>query len=101
MARQKGDGRGRLGGRQKNTPNKIARPSKEQMASFITDYYDDFKRAFEKIDDPAKKCDIYLKVNAFVTPKLAAVDVKADVHKKTYEEDIARLYEEVDKANKK
>lgn len=101
MARQKGDGKGRMGGRKPGTPNKVPPPSKERLRDFVMDNYDAFCDAFKRIDDPYKKCDIYIKVNSFVTPKLAAVDVKADVQKKTYEDDIARLYEELDKANRK
>lgn len=39
MGRKKNDGRGRLGGRQKGTPNKAARGLKEAMARIVEGYF--------------------------------------------------------------
>ncbi len=53
--------------------------------------FEQFKASFREIDDPYKKCDIYIKVMSFVTPKLAAVDLKADVHRKTFEDELEEM----------
>lgn len=74
--RQAGDGRGRMGGRQKGTPNKVTRPMRELLASFCEDSFKDFVKAFREVKNPADKCRIYLDAQAYVTPKLSSVDLK-------------------------
>ena len=94
MARPKGDGKGRMGGRKPGTPNKVGAELRPLMKDFTVEGFEDFKTSFEKIDDPYKKCDIFLKVLAFVTPKLAAVDMKADVVKKTFIQELEEMSKE-------
>lgn len=74
--RQPGDGRGRMGGRQKGTPNKVTRPMRELLASFCEESFPDFVKAFREVKNPADKCRIYLDAQAYVTPKLSSVDLK-------------------------
>ena len=92
--RVKGDGRGRMGGRKAGTPNKINAELRQLMKDFTVEGFEEFKASFKKIDDPYKKCDIYLKVTSFVTPKLAAVDLKADVSRKSFADELDEMSKE-------
>lgn len=92
--RQKGDGKGRLGGRKAGTPNKVTKPMRELLANFCEQNFEEFVAAFHVIADPKDKCKVYLDAQAFVTPKLSSVDLKADTGRKSYEEELEELEKE-------
>lgn len=52
--RKKGDGLGRLGGRQKGTENKTTRSMKALVAEFADEKFDDYKRAWDELEDKDK-----------------------------------------------
>jgi hypothetical protein len=78
MGRKKNDGRGRLGGRVKGTPNKVTATLKEFIKNLI-----DNNRA-QIIDDlralqPYQRLLFIERLIGYVLPKQAAVDVKSQV----------------------
>lgn len=78
MGRQKGDGKGRLGGRAKGTPNKINAELGERVGTFIEENFEEFSKMLARIVDPEKYCYYYLKMLEFRLPKKAAVSVSAE-----------------------
>ena len=90
MARPKGDGRGRLGGRKKGTPHKM-------LASFCADTYDDFVEAYARILNPKERCEIWLKAQQFVTPRLNAVDVDLKNTDNSFQSELERMADEENK----
>lgn len=72
--RKKGDGKGRLGGRAKGTPNKVTKVTKEMVQGFLDDNFEEAIEAWHGIDKPGVKFAAYLKMMEFVLPKMASVD---------------------------
>lgn len=91
MPRQKGDGRGRLGGRAKGTPNKVTIKRRALIASFVEENWDDFLLNYTKIDDPEKKCSIFMSMMPYYAPKLAAVEYKDKSQAQTLQEELDEI----------
>ena len=89
--RYKGDGKGRLGGRQKGTPNKVTGAMREMLAKFCAETYDDFVTSYKLIDSPRDKCKIYLEAQAYVTPKLSSVSIKESAAGKSFADELDEL----------
>ena len=83
MARQKGDGRGRLGGRSKGTPNKITASLREWIASII-----DKNRSQIEIDlkvlEPRDRLQVLERLMQYVIPKQKEVESKVTVNEKDH-----------------
>lgn len=94
MGRAKGDGRGRLGGRAKGTPNKTTKNMRALLTRFCEEKYDDFIEHYEKIINPKERCDVYLKAQSFVTPKLNAVDLDIKDTDNSFKSELQRMAEE-------
>lgn len=94
MARPKGDGRGRLGGRAKGTPNKTTKSMRALMTKFCEEKYEDFVLAYERILNPKERCEVYLKAQSFVTPKLNAVDLDVKDTDHSFKSELERMAEE-------
>ena len=94
MARQKGDGRGRLGGRAKGTPNKTTSSMRALLTKFCEEKYEDFVDTYERVLNPKERCEIYLKAQSFVTPKLNAVDLDVKNVDKSFKSELERMAEE-------
>lgn len=78
MARKKGDGKGRMGGRAKGTPNKTTKEVKEWVNDILEG---DRSRFIEQLhnlegDDYIKH---YISLLPYVVPKMQSVDVKATI----------------------
>lgn len=86
--RVKGDGRGRLGGRAKGTPNKVTVERRALIASFVEENWEDFKKSYSEIKDPQRKCDIFMSMMAYYAPKLAAVEYKDKTPPKTFKDEL-------------
>lgn len=69
---------------------------RELLSDFCDEKFEDFKKAFDNIKSPKDKCKIYLEAQAFVTPKLSSVDLKADIGRKSFEDELDALSEVVD-----
>ena len=89
--RYKGDGKGRQGGRQKGTPNKMTKERRELISKFLDESFEDFKLAFSKITDPYKKCCIYTDLIPFTTPKLQSIELKEEGVRKSFEDELDEL----------
>lgn len=89
--RTKGDGKGRQGGRKKGTPNRLDKERRELLAEFLDDKFDEFKAAWDAIDDPYKKCSIYTDLIPFATPKLQSIELNNQSTQKTFEEELDEL----------
>lgn len=94
MGRPKGDGRGRLGGRAKGTPNKTTKNMRMLLTKFCEEQYDDFVSFYERILNPKERCEIYLKAQSFVTPKLNAVDLDVKNVDNSFKSELERMSEE-------
>ena len=94
MARQKGDGRGRLGGRAKGTPNKTTQSMRALLARFCEEHYEDFVNTYERVLNPKERCELYLKAQSFVTPKLNAVDLDMKNTDNSFKTELERMAEE-------
>lgn len=94
MPRQKGDGKGRLGGRQKGTPNKITGDLREAIRDFTTGNFHDFVKSWKEIKIPKYKCDVYVAMCKFVLPTLTAVDMNANVEQRTFKDELDELSKE-------
>lgn len=94
MARPKGDGRGRLGGRAKGTPNKTTKTMRMLLTRFCEDHYEDFVESYESLEDPKERCEVYLKAQSFVTPKLNAVDLDVKDTDNSFKSELERMSEE-------
>ena len=91
MARPKNDGRGRIGGRSKGTPNKVTVERRARVASFIEDNWDDFLENYKAIKEPQKKCDIFMSMMGYYAPKLAAVEYKDKTPGKTFRDELDEI----------
>lgn len=90
MARQKGDGKGRLGGRAKGTPNKVTIERRARIASFIEGHWDDFTRNYETLDGK-EKCKVIMEMLPFYIPRLTSVEYKDTTPRKTFADELAEL----------
>ena len=91
MARQKGDGKGRLGGRKKGTPNVITKEKRELISAFIDDHWDEFIKSYTDVTDPEKKCRIFLDLLPYATPKLASMEFKDKTPPKTFNDELDEI----------
>lgn len=89
--REKGDGKGRQGGRKKGTPNLITSEMRELMARFVRDTYDLIVDDFAKINDPAKRVQLWAQLSKFVVPQLSSVEVKGDAVTKSFKDELDEL----------
>jgi hypothetical protein len=71
MARPKNDGRGRLGGRAKGTPNKINSDVKNWIVSVLANGKGKFEDCFEYLP-PSDYVKAYISLMNFVVPKQQA-----------------------------
>ena len=101
--RAKGDGRGRLGGRVKGTPNKVTSEVKNALAPIVTAYISGNGIGAQKakladdlaaIKDPADRARIMKDLIPYVIPKLSSVEIKDAVPVKTFREELDEMREE-------
>lgn len=77
MARQKNDGRGRLGGRQKGTPNKSTSSLREIISEHWQHYQDSgqFKKDLDALD-PQTRAVVMERYAQYIAPKMKSVDME-------------------------
>lgn len=94
MARQKGDGRGRIaGGRKKGTPNKVTRERRELIAEFLDKEWKNFQKMYKDADDETK-LKIYMEMIPYTTPKMASVEYKEKAKPKSFMDELDEISEE-------
>lgn len=86
MARQKNDGRGRLGGRTKGTPNKASNDIRSWVEAILSKNKAQIEQDFA-IVDPDSRLRFVEKLIAYVVPKKMAV---------TIEEQMAEEYKQLE-----
>ena len=84
--RLKNDGRGRLGGRSKGTPNKVTNDMREWVEAILSKNRQQIERDFSLVD-PDSRLRFVEKLIAYVVPKKMAV---------TIEEQMAEEYRQLD-----
>ncbi len=77
MARKKDDGRGRLGGRTKGTPNKISGTVKEWLQAVIDNNREQFEDDLKSLE-PNERIKVISNLFQYVVPK-ASTDSEDDV----------------------
>lgn len=70
MARRKNDGKGRLGGRAKGTPNKVTTDLKAWVASILDDGRDKFIESLDKLE-PSEYIRVFTGLLNYALPKQA------------------------------
>lgn len=101
MSREKGDGRGRLGGRQKGTPNRTTSTAREWITKLIDGNRAQIKRDLKELA-PKDRLQILEKFMQYVLPKQQAVSANVDINKLTdgqVETVIAQLTQDIDNEN--
>lgn len=78
MARQKNDGKGRIGGRAKGTPNKVNATLKEFIQNVIDNNRSQIITDMKELD-PYQRLLFIERLIGYVLPKQAAVDVKSQL----------------------
>ena len=78
MARPKGDGRGRIGGRAKGTPNKVSKERRELISEFLDKEWPNFLKMYNE-SDRETKMKIYMEMIPYTTPKMASIEYKEKV----------------------
>lgn len=76
MARQKNDGRGRLGGRQKGTPNKSTSTLREIISAHWKEYEESGQMASDLAAlDPEARLTLMERFASYIAPRMKSVDV--------------------------
>lgn len=77
MARQKNDGRGRLGGRRKGTPNKTTSSFREMISELWWNYQESgqFKEDIASLD-PQTRAVLMERYAQYMAPKMKSVDME-------------------------
>ena len=102
MARPKNDGKGRLGGRSKGTPNKVTSEAKSALAAVVEAYVsgEGLGQTKAKLSEdlevmqPAERAKVMKDLIPYVIPKLSAVELKDKVPVKTYKDELEEMREE-------
>ena len=80
MGRQKGDGRGRIGGRTKGKPNKLTSELREVLGEVLSKEITPRKlNALLRSLEPAQRLNALAKLLEFTIPKLQSIDVTQQV----------------------
>lgn len=82
MSRVKDDGRGRLGGRKKGTPNQTTTTAREWISQLIDGNRAQIKKDL-KVLEPKDRLHILEKLMQYVVPKQQAVSASVDVNSLT------------------
>ncbi len=96
MARQKNDGKGRLGGRAKGTPNKATTDLKTWVASILDDGRDKFVESLDKLE-PSEFIRVFTGLLNYALPKQAPTtpDDMLEKEKKMMQELLLSMPEEM------
>lgn len=80
MARQKNDGKGRIGGRAKGTPNKMSSTVKDWISQLIDDNRVQIEKDIKKLS-PKDRLQMFEKLMQYVVPKQQSVRADIDLSK--------------------
>lgn len=82
MARQKNDGRGRMGGRQKGSGNKVTTSVKVWIAELINNNRAQVEKDIEQLE-PKERLQFIEKLLHYVVPKQQAVSAEVSIEQLT------------------
>lgn len=85
MARQKGDGKGRLGGRKKGTGNKVNATMREWLTELINDNREQIRADLKELQ-PAQRLAMLEKFMQYTTPKQSAISSNVNFEQMTDEQ---------------
>jgi parvulin-like peptidyl-prolyl isomerase len=85
MSRNKNDGKGRLGGRAKGTPNRVTATVKEWLSELIDNNRKRIENDIELLE-PKDRLQIMERLMQYVIPKQQAVKADIDLNKLSDEE---------------
>jgi len=77
MGRKKNDGRGRLGGRQPGSQNKVTKDLKEWITKTITSQQATIEKDFEALESK-DRIMLFEKLLAYVVPRRQSIDVSQE-----------------------
>ncbi len=80
MARPKNDGKGRIGGRGKGTPNKVTTDLKEWVTMILEGGKDKFEQAMDSLE-PQEYVRVFTGLLNFVLPKQAPINPESLIEK--------------------
>ena len=75
MAREKNDGRGRLGGRKPGTQNKSTVLNGEMVQALLDKNAERAQTMLDAIEDPEAWWRVYIKLMEFRLPKMSSIDI--------------------------
>ena len=78
IGRKKNDGKGRLGGRAKGTPNKVTTDLKTWVASILNGGREQFEQDLRNLE-PLERVKVFTGLLNYVLPKQQAMSVEAQV----------------------
>jgi hypothetical protein len=92
MARQKNDGKGRLGGRVKGTPNRTTQTTKEWIQQILDENQEQIREDLKKLQ-PKDRVNALLGLLPYVVPKQMATQATVAIERLTEDElgDLAGL----------
>lgn len=93
MARQKNDGKGRLGGRQKGTPNKVTASVKDWLSGLIDKNRKQIEKDIKQLE-PKERLSVLEKLMQYVIPKQQAVSADVNIDRLS-DEQLESLIEEL------
>lgn len=95
MARPKNDGKGRMGGRAKGTPNNKTKEVRTFISNLLQKKMKDIETAFDELE-AKDKVAAFTQLVKYVIPSLQSVDIDAVVEKKgdSIEDKLRELSEE-------
>lgn len=93
MARQKNDGKGRLGGRQKGTPNKVTASVKDWLSGLIDKNRKQIEKDIKQLE-PKERLQMLEKLMQYVIPKQQAVSADVNIERLS-DEQLDSLIEEL------
>lgn len=85
----------KTGGRKRGTPNKVTSDIRQRYKDFIINNFAAFEQAWNEVDDPKERADLYIKASKFVVPALQSVNMNAMIERdKSVEEELEKLAED-------
>lgn len=84
----------KTGGRQLGTKNKVKKPMRDKIVEFSLETFDEFVTAFRRIDEPDRKCKIWIDLLGYGTPKLSSVEMRENGSGKTFAEELEEISRE-------
>ena len=80
-------GHKKLGGRKKDTPNKITKPIRQAISFYLENNWNDFEVWIQEIESPVEKAKIFISLLEYSTPKLQRTTIQETEKEKQIEDD--------------